>query len=404
MSTSILSVTQLNSYVKLQLESDTKLNNVFVCGEISNFNNNYRSGHLYFSLKDSNALVKAVMFVSSASRLRFTPTDGMRVIVTGRVTVYEATGQYQLIVNSMQPDGVGALTLAYEQLKNKLEEQGLFREEHKLALPYFPNSIGVITSPTGAVIQDIKNVMSRRCPVTQLVLCPVQVQGELASEQLVKAVRLFNQLDNVDVIIIGRGGGSFEDLNSFNSESLVKEIYNSHIPIISAVGHETDFTLCDFVSDLRAPTPSAAAELAVPDKYELTKYTGDLFTTIKQSVISNIAYQQQSIDLLSEKVGLSGMADFFSSERNSIKSAYKYISNYIDNFLKLEKMALGRVTDRVNDLNPINVLKRGFSVVGKDDKTVTSVSSLSVSDNINVKMLDGSINCTVNEIKKNNLR
>ena len=254
--TLVLSVSQLNRYIKMNFDADENLANIFISGEISNFTNHYRTGHLYFTLKDDSAAVRAVMFNSSAKRLKFMPEDGMKVIARGRVSVYEASGQYQLYVDDMQPDGVGALNLAYEQLKEKLQKEGLFSELHKK--PY-PEKVGVITSPTGAAVRDIINVLGRRFPYAEIVFCPVLVQGDGAHLQLTDAVNLFNSERAADVIIIGRGGGSIEDLWEFNDEGLARAVYNSEIPVISAVGHETDFTICDFAADMRAPTPSAAA-------------------------------------------------------------------------------------------------------------------------------------------------
>lgn len=398
MSSSVLTVSQVNSYIKMLLDSDRHLSSVFITGEISNFNNNYRSGHLYFSLKDDKAVIKAVMFSSNASRLRFNPCDGMNVIVAGRVSLYEASGQYQVYVDSMQPDGIGALTVAYEQLKDKLQKEGLFASEHKLPIPVFPQRIGVITSATGAVIQDIKNVISRRYPVAEIVLCPTAVQGEGASGQLTQAVRLFNSLNNVDVIIIGRGGGSFEDLNCFNSEELVREIYKSEIPVISAVGHETDFTLCDFVADMRAPTPSAAAELAVPDSFQLKRNIEDLFYNIYNKVDANIKAQLQDIDLLSEKFSVYELKNSVLSQKAEIDNLLGSINNRIKNDLNLRRLKIDNLADKVNNLSPMNVLKRGYSVVNTKYGVVKSVNELSENESVTVRLSDGTVECTVNSI------
>lgn len=398
MSSSVLTVSQVNSYIKLLIDGDKNLKSVFVCGEISNFNNNYRSGHLYFSLKDDKSVIKAVMFASNASRLRFIPSDGMRVIVSGRISVYEATGQYQLYVDSMQPDGIGSLAIAYEQLKNKLQAQGYFDEEHKIPIPQFPKNIGVITSPTGAVIQDIKNVVSRRYPLANVILCPVAVQGEFAATQLTKAVQLFNELNNVDVIIIGRGGGSFEDLNCFNDENLVKEIFNCNIPIISAVGHETDFTLCDFAADMRAPTPSAAAELAVPDKAELIKSVDDLYSKICYSVDNKINTETQSVDKLSDIINSLTPENYIINERANIFSISKNINTMIQNKLKLERADITAVANKINTLNPISLLQRGYSIVYKNNTSVNSITQILENDNVSIKLSDGTLDCTVTKI------
>ena len=400
MSASILTVSQINTYIKMLLDGDNNLKNVFVSGEISNFSNNYRSGHFYFSLKDDKSLIKAVMFSSNASRVKFKPTDGMKVIVSGRVSLYEVSGQYQLYVDSMQPDGIGALAIAYEQLKNKLETEGLFDEDHKLPIPEFPKKIGVITSPTGAVIQDIKNVISRRCPVSEIILCPVAVQGELAPPQLVKAVKLFNTLNNVDVIIIGRGGGSFEDLNCFNDETLIRTVYDSKIPVISAVGHETDYTLCDFVSDLRAPTPSAAAELAVPDRNELLKNIGDIFGDIENIVSDKLYSEMQYIDKLNDSIRSFRPDNYIINERVYLESMKKSINAVIENRLKINKTEVVSLADKINTLNPINLLNKGYSIVTKNSIPVDSVVTLGSGDNIAVRMFDGTVNCRVESINK----
>lgn len=400
MSSSVLSVSQVNSYVKLLMDGDKNLSSIFISGEISNLKNNYSSGHLYFSLKDNKAAVKAVMFSSNASKLRFCPTDGMKVIVSGRISVYEASGQYQVYVNSMQPDGAGALAVAYEQLKTRLQTEGIFDESHKLTLPEIPTNIGVITSPTGAVIEDIKNVISRRYPLAQIILCPVLVQGELASKQLTNAVNLFNDLDNVDIIIIGRGGGSFEDLNCFNDESLVRAIYDSKIPIISAVGHETDFTLCDFVSDMRAPTPSAAAELAVPDRNRLYKDVTDTFAKIEETVKNKFFSEVQAVDGLADTVSKSEIKSLISDEKRFVTQLNRNMYSLIDHKVNIEKLNIKNIADRINSLNPINVLQHGYSFVLKNDLPIDSVSQLSQNDIISLKMSDGEVLCTVNQINK----
>ena len=269
MNVNVLTVSQLNFYIKSILDSDANLENIFLTGEISNFTDHYQSGHFYFSLKDNKSVVKAIMFAGFARRVKFRPQNGMKVIVRGRVTVYETSGVYQVYVEDMQPDGVGALNLAFEQLKEKLLKEGLFDTKTKKSLPKYPQKVGVITSETGAVFWDIQNVMKRRFPLAEIVFQPVLVQGEGAAEQIIGAIKEFNEDALCDVLIVARGGGSIEDLWAFNDENLARAIADSKIPIVSAVGHETDFTICDFVADLRAPTPSAAAELVVPDAQKL---------------------------------------------------------------------------------------------------------------------------------------
>lgn len=387
----ILTVSQLNFYVKSILDSDQRLNYVFLCGEISNLTDHYRSGHIYLSLKDNKSVIRAVMFAGNARNLKFKPMEGMKVICRGRVTLYEATGQYQYYIEDMQPDGIGALYQAYEQLKEKLQSKGLFDESHKKPIPYCPKTIGVITSPTGAAVQDIKNILTRRFPSVNIVLCPVLVQGDNAVPQLVDAVNKLNEYDLCDTIIIGRGGGSIEDLWAFNDENLAYAIYNSHIPVISAVGHETDFTICDFVSDLRAPTPSAGAELAVPDRNEILQnldaqrqYLSSLMD--KRLIENNNIVSEMTTKLLSlspdDKIAkLYNDLDFLSQKyENNSNRIFQNTAN------KIELLAT-----KLESLNPVSILKRGYSVVTNNDKTVTSVKDVKNGDTLAINITDGKI-------------
>jgi len=399
MSISVLTVSQLMTYAKSMVEDDDTLKNIYVTGEISNFYNNARSGHLYFSLKDNSCLVKCVMFSGYASQLRFAPQDGMKVILSGSATVYSAAGQFQIIAYSMQPDGIGSLALAYEQLKERLQKEGLFDPSHKKDIPEIPKKIGVITSAGGAVIRDICNVVSRRYPLADIVLCSAAVQGTTAPPQLIAAVNLFNKLDNVDVIIIGRGGGSFEDLNCFNDEGLVRSIYNSHIPVISAVGHETDYTLCDFVSDMRAPTPSAAAELAVPDRAELISKIFDMYSYIQYKTKTRIEDEFQFLDrFFYEKISAKKPDKYFESEKTEINRFIREIENKTKNKLNIERSEITASANRINALNPLDLLMRGYSVTSKDGNTVRSVNEINVNDEITVQLSDGTVLCTANSI------
>ena len=390
----VLSVSQLNNYIKSQIDSDAKLKGIFVKGEISNFKRNY-SGHLYFSLKDEDSVINVVMFKGYASRLRFEPENGMKVMLSGNVTVYTPSGQYQIQGMSMQPDGIGALSLAYEQLKNKLEKEGLFDASHKKEIPETPGKIGVITSATGAVIQDIRNVVSRRYPLAEIVLCPVSVQGETAPSQLTAALKLFNSIGDVDVIIIGRGGGSLEDLYCFNDEKLVREIYNSRIPVISAVGHETDYTLCDFVADRRAPTPSAAAEIAVPDRNELIKSVILDYKIIEGCVDDIIKKEFQSIDLIADKLHLIRSAGRFEKEKNSLAALAEIINNKVNNLISTERSNITFLSEKAEALSPIKVLQRGYGVVEKNNRIVSSVSEIYEGDRVTVTLSDGKLDCSV---------
>lgn len=397
--TLVLSVSQLNRYIKMNFDADENLANIFISGEISNFTNHYRTGHLYFTLKDDSAAVRAVMFNSSAKRLKFMPEDGMKVIARGRVSVYEASGQYQLYVDDMQPDGVGALNLAYEQLKEKLQKEGLFSELHKKPLPPYPEKVGVITSPTGAAVRDIINVLGRRFPYAEIVFCPVLVQGEGAHLQLTAAVNLFNSERAADVIIIGRGGGSIEDLWEFNDEGLARAVYNSEIPVISAVGHETDFTICDFVADMRAPTPSAAAELAVPDANELQYALSALKNRMFLNVSSGIADRRSRLEYLTSKGSLKSPDEMLSHRSQRLDTAFSKMLSSYENRIGGKKVEFISAATALSKLDPMSVLMRGFAFVSdKSGKNVYSSQALAKGDKINVRFHDGSAVCEVKEI------
>lgn len=397
--TLVLSVSQLNRYIKMNFDADENLANIFISGEISNFTNHYRTGHLYFTLKDDSAAVRVVMFNSSAKRLKFMPEDGMKVIARGRVSVYEASGQYQLYVDDMQPDGVGALNLAYEQLKEKLQKEGLFSEFHKKPLPPYPEKVGVITSPTGAAVRDIINVLGRRFPYAEIVFCPVLVQGEGAHLQLTDAVNLFNSERAADVIIIGRGGGSIEDLWEFNDEGLARAVYNSEIPVISAVGHETDFTICDFVADMRAPTPSAAAELAVPDANELQYALSALKNRMFLNVSSGIADRRSRLEYLTSKGALKSPDEMLSNRSQRLDTAFSKMLSSYENRIGGKKVEFISAATALSKLDPMSVLMRGFAFVSdKNGKNVYSSQALAKGDKINVRFHDGSAVCEVKEI------
>lgn len=397
--TLVLSVSQLNRYIKMNFDADENLANIFISGEISNFTNHYRTGHLYFTLKDDSAAVRAVMFNSSAKRLKFMPEDGMKVIARGRVSVYEASGQYQLYVDDMQPDGVGALNLAYEQLKEKLQKEGLFSELHKKPLPPYPEKVGVITSPTGAAVRDIINVLGRRFPYAEIVFCPVLVQGDGAHLQLTDAVNMFNSERAADVIIIGRGGGSIEDLWEFNDEGLARAVYNSEIPVISAVGHETDFTICDFVADMRAPTPSAAAELAVPDANELQYALSALKNRIFLNVSSGIADRRSRLEYLMSKGALKSPDEMLSNRSQRLDTAFSKMLSSYENRIGGKKVEFISAATALSKLDPMSVLMRGFAFVSdKSGKNVYSSQALAKGDEINVRFHDGSAVCEVKEI------
>lgn len=391
----VLSVSQINFYIKSIIENDGSLQFVLVTGEISNLTVHQRSGHIYLSLKDSNSVISAVMFAGNARRLKFRIENGMKVICRGRISVYEPSGRYQLYIEDMQPDGVGALTLAFEQLKKSLAQKGLFDNAHKKPLPKFPKTIGVITSPTGAAVQDITNIIRRRFPSADIVLAPVLVQGESAPEQLVRAVNKFSASKIADVVIIGRGGGSAEDLWAFNDEQLAYAVYNCETPIISGVGHETDFTVCDFVADVRASTPSAAAELAVPDRQELMSYyfkqkqyiSAMLDRKIKTAQL-RLENQQRRISASSPKLKAEQLEKQLSAKSEKLT---RFMNIYISN--KENKLIAAK--GKLDGLNPLNVLNRGYAIAEKDEKIITSSKQLKDGDDFTVILSDGKINAKV---------
>lgn len=396
----VLTVTQLNTYLKVQFEGDEHLSHAFVTGEISNFTDNYRSGHLYFTLKDEHCAVRTVMFSRSAQRLRFRPENGMKVIVRGRVGVYEVTGQYQLYAEDMQPDGLGALSLAYEQRKAKLEREGLFDPERKKPVPRYPERIGVITSPTGAAVHDIVTVLARRWPLAGVLFRPVQVQGEAAAPQIAQALRQMNRLRCADVIIVGRGGGSLEDLWPFNEEIVARAVAESSIPVISAVGHETDFTICDFVADLRAPTPSAAAELAVPDRTELLAGVAALETRLRNAASMKLAEAEAMFRPLAESRVLKNPLESVELRRLEIDRLTGMLNDAVSRRQEWYKERLASLSGKLNDLSPLAVLSRGYAEVrDASGKIVMRTAGVAVNDTIAVRMSDGLLRCTVDEKK-----
>lgn len=394
---SILSVSQLNFYAKSLLDGDPILSEVFVCGEISNLTDHYRSGHLYFSLKDEKSVVRAVMFAGNASKLRFKPEEGMSIIAIGRVSLYETTGQFQLYVEQMQPEGTGELAVAFNQLKLKLEKEGLFDENIKKKIPDFPKKIGVITSDTGAVRHDIETVLSRRFPIAEMILYPSAVQGENSVPQLIKGIQYFNNPQNVDVIIIGRGGGSMEDLWAFNSELLAREIYKSKIPVISAVGHATDYTICDFVADKSAPTPSAAAEIAVPDISELFSKLAYLNDRMADNIKYIINSQQQYTDNLADRLAVMSGNYKISEMRANLENSTIRLNNSYTNLLQNKTEKLKENVAKLNTLSPLNILSRGYAIITNNNVIVRSVNDINIDDKITVKVNDGDFICTVNE-------
>lgn len=394
MSMNVLSVSQITGYLKSLLEGDPNLNPVFISGEISNFTDHYRSGHLYFSLKDEKAVLKAVMFSSSARRLRFRPSDGMKVLCRGRISLYEASGQYQLYVDDMQPDGLGALNLAYEQLKARLEKEGLFDAARKRPIPRYPRRVGVITSPTGAAVRDICQILGRRWPMAEIVFCPVLVQGEGAASQLVEALARMNRIDGIDTIIIGRGGGSLEDLWAFNEESVARAVAASKIPVISAVGHETDFTICDFVADLRAPTPSAAAELAVPDQVEEQMLVESIRYTLKTDLNGLLSRKKLELDSLTARRCLQEPLEPVRREKDELEHLTRRLTAGVSLSVSRGKEELSRLTGMLDGLSPLKVLSRGYTLAQTEaGEPIRSVSELQEGEVFRLRFMDGEARC-----------
>ncbi len=436
-----LTVSVINRYIKHKLDTDENLTHVFIKGEISNFKE-HSTGHLYFSIKDETSKINAIMFSGNARKLNFKPIDGSKVLITGRISVYEATGNYQIYVEEMIEDGIGSLYIAFEKLKKQLASEGLFDEKYKKPIPKYPTKIGVITANTGAAIKDIISTIKRRYPIGQVILFPSLVQGENASKDIVKNIKLANTFD-LDVLIVGRGGGSIEDLWPFNEEIVARAIFDSKIPIISAVGHEVDFTIADFVADLRAPTPTGAAELAVPNLVDVNKYIDQLKIRLSSDILKKINIQKlyldslknsyilknplllyenkkQKLDLLNNKLNelIIKEIDFKKLNLDSLKNSYilknpqflyknKYeklilLNNNLNKNIKLKIdnniNNLNNLIEKLQLVNPLNVLKRGFSLTYKDDKIIKSKKKVKLDDTLNIKFSDGDIVVNVKEI------
>ena len=396
----VITVSQLNKYVKSLLENDPHLTAVYVSGEISNFTNHYKTGHLYMSLKDEGALVKAVMFRGNASKLRFEPQNGMKVIVRARVSLYDRDGAYQIYIEDMQPDGVGALQVAYEQLKARLAEEGLFDEQRKRPLPRYPSRVGVITSPTGAAVRDILNVLGRRFPLAQVVFVPVLVQGDGAPPQLVEALERMNAQAAADVIIIGRGGGSIEELWAFNDERVARAVAASAIPVISAVGHETDFTICDFAADLRAPTPSAAAELAVPDSGQLLQFLTQRRWTLQRDMQHVLERETKRLATIRERRCLS--TPLFLVEEQGMRLDYltRALASAGTLAVGAADKNLAALSAKLDALSPLKVLSRGYAMALQNEHPLTSVEQVQEGDTLTMRLADGTVDCAVTGVNK----
>ena len=391
-----ITVTDLNKYIKNKIDGDEMLNNVLVKGEISNFKNHY-TGHMYFTLKDESSLIKCVMFKSYTTHLSFMPKDGMKVMVLGSVAVFERDGIYQIYAKAMKEDGLGSLYTAYEELKKKLEQEGLFAESHKKKIPFMPKTIGVLTSNTGAVIRDIINVSTRRNPGVHIRLYPVPVQGPGAAEKIAEGIKFMNENKLADVLIIGRGGGSLEDLWPFNEEIVARAIYDSELPIISAVGHETDFTIADFVADLRAPTPSAAAELAVANIDDVRETLKLYNNRYKVALKKKIELMRLSYEKCMARPAYKNPTQKINEQYMVIDMKVKALQNSMMLKLKEAKTSFVKETAKLESLSPLKTLTRGYSIVTKQEsgKVIKSVDDLNSGEKVNLRLSDGQKTATI---------
>ncbi len=395
----VMTVAQLNAYIKQIIDSDKLLINVCIKGEISNFTNHYKTGHFYFSLKDPDSLINAVMFKGAVSRLKFMPENGMKVIVRGRVSAYVKSGQYQIYAEEMEPDGVGSLYIAYEQLKRKLEAEGLFSPARKRPIPKIPAKVGIVTSPTGAAVRDMINITRRRFPYAELIIYPSLVQGADAAPQLISGVNYFNAEKSVDVIIIGRGGGSIEDLWAFNDELLARTVATSPIPVISAVGHETDFTICDFAADMRAPTPSAAAEIAVPDTAELKRKVNNVISHMELSLSKSVSEKRRELSRLKESRSMVSPKNFIDDRRMAVLALDSRLTQDMKLLLTVKRGDFTKLTASLEVLNPMSVISRGYSAVfGEDGKLIKSIKQINPGDSFTFRTTDGAVKGRAEEV------
>jgi exodeoxyribonuclease VII large subunit len=396
----ILTITDLTKYIKGRLEGDYRLTNIWIRGEISNFKL-HSSGHIYLTLKDENSAIKGVMFRSKAYNLIFRPENGMKVIVRGSISVYERDGQYQLYLEEMQPDGIGALHLAFEQLKESLKEEGLFDEAIKKPIPFLPTTIGVVTSPTGAAIRDIITVIKRRFPNVKIVIYPVRVQGDEAPGEINKAIENLNKKALVDVIILGRGGGSIEELWAFNTEVVARAIYASKIPIISAVGHETDFTIADFVADVRAATPSAAAELVVPHKIEVEKYLHNLESRLTNGVQAILKENKSRLEIVLQLLLNRHPKEQIRQKIQEVDNLTSRLEQALNQRLTEKRQTFCLLAEKLQVLSPLAVLQRGYSITRliPDEVVIKDIAEVKKGDRIEVILGRGTLECLVEEVK-----
>lgn len=398
----IFTVTEINNYIKYMFQKDVLLTQVYVKGEISNFKL-HSSGHIYYTLKDSESRIKGVMFKRYADKLKFMPEDGLAVVVRGYFSIYERDGQYQLYTEDMMPEGTGSLYKAYEQLKRKLSSEGMFDEDIKKPLPFMPRKVGVVTSPTGAAIRDTISIIKRRCPSTDILLYPVHVQGESAANEIASGIKYFNKEKNVDVMIVGRGGGSIEELWAFNEEVVAREIYESEIPVISAVGHETDYTIADFTADLRAATPSAAAELVVPDRQSLLSRINQYEYILNSSIRKYISDKKSGIERISRESVFRQLEKKLLNLGQTLDMLSKYLDTNTIYILKNKRNELVKNMEKLAILNPEAALDRGYAIIRsiKNGKLISSTAEINTSDKLELKLKDGSVTVVVTAVENN---
>ena len=388
-----LTVSALTNYLKYKFDTDENLKCVFLKGEISNFKS-HTTGHLYFSIKDENSKINAIMFSTNAKKINFVPSEGTKVLLVGRVSVYPQTGNYQIYVDEMMEDGVGNLYVAFEKLKADLEKEGLFKEEHKKPIPKFPKKVGVVTAPTGAAIRDIISTIKRRYPVCEIIVFPSLVQGEFAKDDIVRNIKLAENY-NIDTLIVGRGGGSIEDLWPFNEEIVARAIYNCPIPVISAVGHEVDFTIADFVADHRAPTPTGAAEIAVPNKQDVLNYIEQLKIRVQKSTVNKINLLKERLYKVKTSYVLKNPMNMYEIKLQKYDMTLEKLKYNINIIYQNKKNTYLQLISKLDALSPLNTIKRGYSIVKKDDKVIKSVKDIKKTDKLEVNLSDGSINVEV---------
>ena len=393
-----ITVTQLTRYIKFQIDNDKNLNHVFLRGEISNFKAHSR-GHFYFTIKDENSRINAIMFSYNTQNIKFIPKDGMKVLVTGKISVFESSGNYQIYVEDMLEDGIGNLHIAFEQLKEKLKSEGLFNSEHKKKIPKIPTKVGVITAPTGAAIRDIISTINRRYPICEVILFPSLVQGEEAKFDIVKKLEIADNY-GVDVIILGRGGGSIEDLWPFNEEIVARAVFNAKTPIISAVGHEIDFTICDFVADLRAETPTGAAERAVPNMSDIINYINQISIRSNQSILSKIENSKLNLSKLIDSYILKNPLSIYEIKEQKLDVIIDKLNTNIKNTIDKYNININNIINKLEILNPLNSIKRGYAIV-KKEKKVVKFKEIKKGDKLDIEMANGVISSTVNEVKTN---